>query len=67
MLNSNWLNSLKVGDKVVIDGNMVVTSYLDTITKITKTIIFVGHTKFRKTNGTQITISNAPKYILETV
>lgn len=50
MTENNWLENLKVGDRVVIRGRY--NSYIHKVSKITKTIIEIEKgNKFKKING----------------
>jgi len=56
-MDKEWLNKLKVGDKVYIDGPYGRSGSVETVSRLTKTLIITTNnyndceTKYRKTNG----------------
>lgn len=47
----NELENLKVGDMVIIKGNITDVKTLSTIDRVTKTQIIIGYRRFRKSDG----------------
>ena len=52
-LNNGWLQSLKVGDKVIVyyGETASIRRYVKTVTKVTPTLIIVGSQRYRKNTG----------------
>lgn len=47
----NELENLKVGDLVVVKGNITDIKTLSKIDRVTKTLIIIGYRRFRKSDG----------------
>lgn len=54
VMNENWLNTLKVGDKVIVSSSFVES--IDVVERLTKTQILLKNTykKYRRNSGVEI-------------
>lgn len=66
-LNDGWLQSLKVGDKVIVyyGETASIRRYVKTVTKVTQTLIIVGSQRYRKNTGKLVCKDSWSREMLE--